>query len=187
MTTTGPAATAADSAFYDATDIHNYPHGQDACFYGDGLYRATAADIESVAPPQHRLITVTGDGRTCSIIDGRPDNQLSPAQVRGFVRERKGASQDAIIYCPRGWVAEYGAVLFDWGQGELANYPGLFWWLATLDGIRRTPAELAADLAANFNTHINPDRIWADQWTQIPAIGEDAKTDVSERFLPWRP
>lgn len=173
--------------FYDAADFVNLPHNKPACFYADGIYRATIADINQIDPPLFRWITVTGNGRIASIIDGRPDNPLTPAQVRGFVRERKGANQDAIIYCPRAWVAEYLQVLVDDNHGDLVDYERLFWWIATLDGHDWTPAELAADIAANYHAQIREDRIWANQNNQIPALGADAKADESQLFLGWRP
>jgi hypothetical protein len=173
--------------FYDATDPRNYPHGQPACFYGDGRWAVTATDVIAIAPPERRFITVTGNGRTCSILDGRPDNPLTAAQVRGFVRDRRGAQEDAIIYCPRSWVAEYQRILFDDGHGQLGAYGRLWWWIATLDGIDWTPENLAADIAANWDATIQPGRIWAVQNNQLPAIGPGALVDQSQLFLPWHP
>jgi hypothetical protein len=187
MTYPTPETELDSSVFYDSINPRDYPRGQRACFYADGLYRVTGADIAAVNPPDYRLITVTGNGRTCSIVDGRPDNNISPAHVRAFVRERRGNSQDAIIYCPRSWVIEYQQVLFDFHHGDLLSYEGLFWWIATLDGKPWTAAELSADLAENFDAELHPDRIWAVQWNQLPELGPNAKVDQSALFLPWRP
>lgn len=173
--------------FYDSADIRHYPHGQAAAFYGDGRFAVTASDIASVGAPEHRLITVTGNGRKCSIIDGRPDNNLSDATVRGFVRERRGLDAAAIIYCPRSFVAEYQRALFNHAAGQLPAYRGLFWWIATLDGHSWTPPELAADIAAHWDAMVEPDRIWGNQNNQIPEIGPGALADESQLFLPWRP
>ena len=173
--------------FYDSSNAANYPHGQAACFYGDGRFAVTGAEVAAIGPPEHRMITVTGDGNRCSIIDGKPDNPLTPAQVRGFVRERKGRQQDAIIYCPRSWVAEYQAVLADFGHGDLGGYGGLYWWISTLDGVQWTPQTLAANLAAEWDATVDPSRIWAVQNNQLPEIGPGALVDQSELFLAWRP
>lgn len=172
---------------YDASNIRNYPHGQPALFYGDGRYAVTSSDVIAIAPPERRFITVTGNGHTCSVLDGRPDNPLSPAQVRGFVRDRRGAKEDAIIYCPRSWVAEYQAILADFGHGDLGAYSGLYWLIATLDGINWTPEGLAANIAANYDATLDPARIWGNQNNQLPAIGPGALVDVSQIFLAWRP
>lgn len=175
------------TVFYDAAYWQNLPHGKLACFYADGIFAATAADVAKISPPDLRWITVTGNGRIASIIDGKPDNPLSPAQVRGFVRDRRAASQDAIIYCPRSWVGEYQQVLYDFGNGSLGEYDRLFWWIATLDGYPWTPAELAADIAAHWDAEIDPSRIWANQNNQIPQLGPSATADESQLFLSWQP
>ena len=175
------------TVFYDAADWRNLPAGQLACLYGDGRYAVTAAELRAVDPPQFRMITVEGDGRTCSIIDGKPDNSLSNATVRAFVRERRGLGMTAIIYCPRSWVAEYRRILYDSGHGTLLDYPRLYWWIATLDGKPWTAAELSADIQANYDATLPPERIWAVQNTQIPKVGPGALADQSTLFLPWRP
>lgn len=171
---------------YDATDVRNYPHGQPALFYGDGRYAVTASDVIAIAPPERRFITVTGNGLTCSVLDGRPDNPLSAAQVRGFVRDRRGAQEDALIYCPRSWVREYQLILDDDEHGQLGAYTGLYWLIATLDGIDWTPQGLAANIAANYGATIDAERIWGNQNNQLPAIGAGALVDVTNVFLPWR-
>jgi hypothetical protein len=178
------------TVFYDAADWRHLPRGEDACFYGDGRFAVTAHEIDLIDPPQYRMITVTGNGHSCSIIDGRPDNNLSDATVRAFVRERRGlytGGADAIIYCPRSWVREYQRALSDGGAGDLLTYPRLFWWIATLDGHPWTAAELADDITDNFGAPILASRIWAVQNNQIPQLGPGALADQSELFLNWRP
>lgn len=175
------------SKFYDAADVRNYPHGQPACFYGDGRNAVTASDIVAIGPPEHRLITTQANPRRCSILDGRPDFALTPAQVRGFVRGRKGRNQDAILYSDREMVVEYQRILLDDDHGDLASYERLYWWIATLDGIDWTPRDLAADLAANYHATLDPGRIWGNQNNQLPELGAGALVDQSELFLAWRP
>jgi hypothetical protein len=178
------------TVFYDAADWRHLPRGEDACFYGDGRFAVTAHEIDLIDPPQYRMITVTGNGHSCSIIDGRPDNNLTDPAVRGFVRERRGlrpSGADAIIYCPRSYVREYQRALADNGHGTLLEYCRLFWWISTLDGRNWTADELTADLAANYDAAISTDRIWAVQNDQIPQIGPGALADKSKLFLPWRP
>lgn len=172
---------------YDSSNPVHYPHGQNALFYGDGRFAVTASDVIAIAPPERRFITVTGNGATCSVLDGRPDNPLSAPQVRAFVRDRRGAKEDAIIYCPRSWVAEYQRILADSGHGDLGAYGGLYWLISTLDGIDWTPESLAADIAANWDAELDPGRIWGNQNDQLPAIGAGALVDVTQVFLAWRP
>jgi hypothetical protein len=175
------------SKFYDAIDVRHYPHGQPAAFYGDGRFAATGSDIASVGAPEYRLITVTGNGRLCSIIDGRPDNNINDTAVRGFVRERRAMHAAAIIYTPRSFVVEYQRALFDLGRGDLDSYGGLFWWIATLDGHDWTAQELAQDISDHWDAMVPADRIWAVQNNQLPEIGPGALADESTLFLPWRP
>lgn len=180
--------------FFDAANWHNLigvAHGKPACFYGDGrpggFTIPTAADIAEVAPSEFRIITSTGNGHIASILDGRPDNNISPAQVRGFVRERRARSEDAIIYTPRSYVVEYQARLYDFSHGTLLQYERLYWWIATLDGKNWSAAGLAEDLAANYSADIAAARIWGNQNNQLPALGPAATVDVSNLFLAWRP
>lgn len=165
--------------FYDAATWQNIPHGSSAALYADGDFAVSGGDQASLGLARVRHITVTGNGRIASIIDGRPDNALSPAQVRGFVRERRGVSQHAIIYTPRSWAAEYLAILYDGGHGRLGEYEHLLWWISTLDGKPWTAAELASELAGNWDALIPQDRIWACQ--NAPG----AKVDGSVLYQSW--
>lgn len=182
------AAAVAPTLFYDAVTLANYPHGQPGCFYGDGDFATTPGAVGAIVnPPEARWITVTGNPEVGSIVDGRPDNFLSPGRMRAFVRGRRAINTDAIIYAPRAWVAEWLSVLNDFGHGELGKYGKLFWWIPTLDGRQWTAEELAADLADNWQADVPADRIWGNQWNQLPQLGPGAGTDVSSLFLPWRP
>lgn len=178
--------------FYDAADWRQLPHGQVCLFYADGqpggFNIPTPAQMESVEAPDSRTITSRGNGRIASILDGRPDNNVDDPTVRAFVRERVVAAEDAIIYTPRAFVHGYQRALFDAGTSQrLYDYPGLYWFIATLDGREWTALELAQDLAANWDALLNPARIWANQYDQIPQLGPGATADVSRLFLPFRP
>jgi hypothetical protein len=174
---------------YDAFNWRNLPRGRYLCVYGDGAPESvpTVADIGHLAPTDHRVITVTGNYRIASIIDGRPDNNLSDAVTRGFVRGRKAQGMSAIIYAPRAFVAENQRALSDSGAARLLEYERLWWWIPTLDGRQWTPAELSQDLAAHWGALVEPDRIWANQNDQLPHLGPGATVDVSTLFLAFRP
>ena len=194
---TGPielaaAVTGPPADMFDAADWRNLPHGHYCAVYGDGhpggFDIPTAAQIESIGAPDHRVITVRGNGRIASIIDGRPDNNLDDPTVRAFVRERKTMGATAIIYTPRAFVRGYQRCLFDAGTSmTLYDYPRLYWWIATLDGHPWGNVELAADMAANWDALLDPTRIWAVQYDQQPQLGPAARVDVSRLFLDFRP
>lgn len=173
--------------FFDAAYPENLPRGRLVALYADGDFAVTKSQLDALQPAGVRWITVTGNGEIASILDAQPDNFLSPARIRGFVRTRRAANEDAIIYTPRSWVAEYLAILTDFGHGSLGQYAGLFWWIPTLDNTQWTAEELSADLAENWEAEIPPGRIFGNQWTQLPQLGIGAKVDVSSLFLPWRP
>lgn len=172
---------------YDAFDWRNLPRGRYLCVYGDGDPSSvpSVADIGHLEPIDHRVITVTGNHHIASILDGRPDNNVSDATTRAFVRGRKASGYDAIMYAPRAYVAEVVRALA--ADTSLLNYPNLWWWIPTLDGRQWTPGELAADLAANWGADIDPGHIWANQWDQLPHLGPGALVDVSNLFLAFRP
>lgn len=171
MTTPDTTAATAGPDFYDAATWQHLRGVSAAALYADGEFAVSAADQASLGLARARHITVTGNGRIASIIDGRPDNPLSPAQVRGFVRERRALSQHAIIYTPRSWAAEYLAWLADDGHGQLGAYEHLLWWISTLDNVAWTAQGLAAELAQNWDAPIPESRIWACQ--NVPGTARD--------------
>lgn len=186
------AAVATDHEAYDAADWRNLPHGRYCMVYGDGhpggFDIPTAAQVASIGAPDHRVITVRGNGRIASIIDGRPDNNLDDPTVRGFVRERIAMRASVIIYTPRAFVRGYQRALLDAGDTpRLYEYPRLYWWIATLDGHPWTATELAADLADHWDALLAPDRMWAVQYDQQPQLGPTARVDVSRLFMDFRP
>jgi len=191
---TGPIVldTAATPQMFDAADWRNLPHGHYCAVYGDGhpggFNIPTAAEVASIGAPDHRVITVRGNGRIASIIDGRPDNNLDDPTVRAFVRERINLGASAIIYTPRAFVRGYQRALLDGGATQLLfDYRKLYWWIATLDGKEWTALELAQNLAAEWDALLPPERIWAVQWDQQPQLGPTARVDVSRVFMEFRP
>lgn len=193
-TDTGPvdSAAAAEPEFYDAADWRNLPHGHYCAVYGDGhpggFDIPTREQVASIGAPDHRVITIRGNGRIASIIDGKPDNNLDDPTVRAFIRERIALTASAIVYTPRAFVRGYQRALFDGGHtARLYDYPRLYWWIATLDGHPWTAAELSADLAANWDANLPAERIWAVQFDQQPQLGPTARTDVSRLFMNFRP
>ena len=197
-TDTGPIEAAAAAAatgatqMFDAADWRNLPHGHYCAVYGDGhpggFDIPTPAQVASIGAPDHRVITIRGNGRIASILDGRPDNNIDDPTVRAWARERIALKGSMIPYTPRAFVRGYQRALFDGGNTQrLYEYPGLFWWIATLDGHPWTAEELSADLAANWDAIVPPDRIWAVQWDQQPQLGPSARVDVSRLFMDFRP
>lgn len=186
----GPSAfTRPPARFYDAFDWRNLPRRSTLAVYGDGDPASvpTVADLGHLEPVDHRVITVTGNYQIASILDGRPDNNVTDAQTRAFVRGRKAGNYDAIMYAPRAFVAEVQRALLDSGAAHLLDYPGLYWWIPTLDGRQWTAEELADDLAANWGAIVEPSRIWANQWGQFPHLGPAAIYDISNLFMAFRP
>lgn len=186
------AGTGAETEAYDAADWRNLPHGRYCMVYGDGhpggFDIPTPEQVASIGAPDHRVITVRGNGRIASIIDGKPDNNLDDPTVRAFVRERLTMGASAIVYTPRAFVRGYQRCLSDGGATErLADYPRLYWWIATLDGHPWTAPELSADLAANWDARLPADRIWAVQYDQQPQLGPTARVDVTRLFMAFRP
>lgn len=169
--------------FYDASNWENIPHGSDAMLYRDGRFNAPLTAPESLSLNRHRWITVTGDYRNCSVVDYEMFEPVYfPAGLRGFVRGRRSLSMDAIVYCNKSTAAEAVAALKDFGHGNLINYSKLYWWIATLDGIELTQAELARQMASTWEApEITEKNLYADQYL------DDGLKDTSNLFMPWLP
>lgn len=184
--TTGAAAALADAdatgVFFDAATWQDIPRGSDAALYGDGRYTAPSDAPAILELNRHRLITVTGAWQRCSIIDyERLNPAYHPVTLRAFVRGRKKRKLDAIVYCNESTAAEAVRALAD-SRDELGKYPGLLWWIATLDGVSRSAAELCTTLATEWDApEITTANLWANQWTGTATV------DRSNRFLLWRP
>jgi hypothetical protein len=181
MTTAPELETAArPREFYDSAEWPEHPPaGSWAMLYRDGVFaRFQHADMfERV-----RWITVTGDYRTCGAADWLPDNRFDLAR---YVAGRQEMQARARAYVARVAARHALDVLGYPHRGQLWTYPGLKWWLPTLDDVLRTPDELAADLRANWDAPIAPEDIWAQQYRQYPQLGKGAAFDVSRLFLPW--
>lgn len=167
--------------FKDSSDWRNIPHGSDAALYKDGAFEAPPDAPERLELHRVRWITVIGDYRRAGIVDWEPGNEVfTPPGLRGYVRGRRGMNTRARIYTDRADAAEAVAALRDFGHGELLQYGGLMWWIATLDDLFETAEEIAADLAANWGApEITADKIWADQFTDTGAV------DISRLYGVW--
>lgn len=172
--------------FYDAANWRDIPRGSSAMLYLDGDYAAPADAPRQLALAAWRWITVTGNARGAGAIDWEEGNPcFTPAGLAGYVGERKVMDCRARVYCQRSLLSAALDALADAPGGSLATYPGLLWWVPTLDGRRWTAAQLAADCAANWNASLPVATLWAAQWDQIPALGPSALADVSELFGTW--
>lgn len=172
--------------FYDAANWQNIPRGGAAMLYLDGDFAAPVDAPRDLALARWRWITVTGQYGSAGAIDWEPGNPCyTPLGLASYVAGRKGIDRRARVYCQRSLLSAALDALADSPTGNLATYPGLLWWIPTLDGKRWTQDELAADLAANWDAALPPETLWAAQWDQLPALGPDAVADVSELFGTW--
>lgn len=173
--------------FFDAEDWRNIPPGSDALLYLDGDFAAPADALVQLRLRRHRWLTVEGDYRRAGAIDWEPGNPcFTPAGLRDYVAGRRSISCRARVYVQRSLVSQALAALDDpEGPGDLATWPGLLWWIPTLDGIERTAAQIVADLAAHFDAVLPVSSIWGQQWTQIPRIGPAAVADQSVLLGTW--
>lgn len=166
--------------FYDSAEWHQRPApGSAAMLYRDGIF----ARFQRADPfGRVRWITVTGDYRTSGAADWLPDNRFDLAR---YVAGRQEMQARARVYVARVAARHALNVLGYPHRGQLWTYPGLFWWIPTLDNFIRTPGQLADDLRAHWDAPITPGAIWAQQYGQVPQLGADAAYDVSRLFLPW--
>lgn len=113
--------------------------------------------------------TQTGSHQ-CQLVDWQPDTPIytDPAGLRRWVQARRHQPAElgnrSIIYTDRSdaraaWFATEGL--------------DPYWLIATLDGIVRTPAELAAELDRVFRAPIPADHIWAQQVTNHGSFDEN--------------
>lgn len=172
--------------FYDAANWRNIPHDNAAALYSDGTYVAPPDAVSILRLTAVRYITVTGNYQAAGIIDWEDGNPCFTNQgLTDYVAGRKSMSTRARVYVQRSLVSRALDALADAPGGSLATYPGLLWWIPTLDGHQWTAAELQADLAAHWNANLPVDTIWANQWTQIPQLGPGALADQSTLFGTW--
>jgi hypothetical protein len=166
--------------FYDAATWQNIPHGSAACLAVDGIYAAPASAPGDLGLTDVRRITVLGDYRNASIVDWEAgDPAFSAVALRKFVRGRRAVGQRAIVYCDRAVAREAWQDLTEGTDARLRDYAE--WWISTLDGIKRTADQLAAELAGTWGAPIPAAKIWADQHTG----GMTAKVDTSTLLGEW--
>lgn len=172
--------------FYDAARWPSIPHGSAAMLYLDRGYAAPADAPQQLGLAAWRWITVTGNAKGAGAIDWEEGNPcFTPWHLASYVAGRKAMGCRARVYCQRSLLSAALDALAGALGGSLATYPGLLWWIPTLDGRRWTAAELAADCAANWNAALPIDTLWACQFDQIPALGPAAVADVSQLFGTW--
>jgi hypothetical protein len=167
--------------FFDAiaSNLNRLPDSASVMAYVDGIFAATNAQVQRFT--RHRWITVTGDYQTAGAADWRPDNNFDLAR---YVDGRQGMNCRARVYVPRAWARQALNALGFPHSGQLWQYPGLVWWIPTLDGKKWTPNQLAASLAA-FDAPIPARVLWGNQWTQIPQLGGNAYADQSSLYMAW--
>lgn len=154
---------AAFRMFFDSINPSEIVENARACLYFDGEPgKATADDAKRFS--RVRWITRTGDYRNCGILDFEPGCPITfqiPVLQR-YVLGRKGMKVRARIYTDR---ADAHLAWNGLRQAGLHTYPGLLWWVATLDGSQgRTPESLAAELADVWNAPIPAASLWGHQW-----------------------
>ncbi len=167
--------------FDDSATEANLPSGQRVMLPVDGRFADTAASAARFSAV--RWYTVTGDYRRAGGIDWETGNPcFTPAGLRGYVRGRRAMNVRARVYCDRADAADAVRALFDGGHGRLLYYPGLCWWISTLDGRVWTAQDLAEDLAKNWDApEITADKLWACQYQGGPS----APLDKSVLFGAW--
>lgn len=172
--------------FYDAAYWRNIPQGSSAILYLDGRYAAPPSAPTVLALAEVGWMTVTGDANGAGSIDWEAGNAcFTPNGLAAYVAQRKAMGKRARVYVQRSLVSAALAALDQSEAQDLATYPGLLWWIPTLDGREWTAAELQHDLATNWNANLPLATIWANQWTQIPHIGPGALADQSSLFGVW--
>jgi hypothetical protein len=167
--------------FYDAiaSNLHTLPDSASVMAYSDGFYAAIPSQVARF----HRVrwITVTGNFETSGAADWLPDNRFDLA---AYVSGRKVMNCRARVYVARSAARHALNVLGYPHGGELWTYPGLVWWIPTLDDKMWSPDGLAQSLK-DWDAPIPAGSLWANQWTQIPSLGRAATADQSSLFLPW--
>lgn len=142
-----------------------------------------SADCDHPCPPAQdrwdaahkRWITFRG-AHECSILDYEPGTRdyQTPELVSGWLvqREQADAERSSWIYCDLSNAAS---------AAEHADNHHFMWWLATLDGIRRSRQELSA-LLLEWGVPLrltNPALIAGNQWADRTAY------DQSSCFGSW--
>jgi len=165
--------------FDDAATFAAIPDGADAVLPIDGRYEVDPAAAKRLG--RVRWYTIGADYARAGAIDWELGNPCFTAHgLQRFVRGREAMRARARVYLDR---ADAAAAVDALSVAGLLRYPGLLWWVATLDGRPWTPEELAADLRDRWHADIHPGQIWANQNRTV--IERAGPVDVSDLFLPW--
>jgi hypothetical protein len=160
---------------YDAASEH-FPAGtQYAIPYIDGRYAATPEQVQAI--PHVRWNTVLAGQASAAkagVCDFEPGNESfeNPAALRAWAEARLAAGNLARCYTNFDNLAL--------AAERLQGLGNVRWWLATLDGVGCTAAELAA-MAARYHVTLDPARVWAQQVSG----GLTAAYDTSFLLSAW--
>lgn len=149
------------------------PYGYAALYASDCDYPCPPEAAARFKPENRRWITFTGMPH-CSIADFEPGTEVfhDPPQLRRWARARETEDRGlTIVYSD---LSNAGTA-----QLVLGRHVPYVWWLATLDGIQRTAAELSQELL-RFGVKVAPEAIWANQWQEGDGY------DTSLGFGSWR-
>jgi hypothetical protein len=176
-----PAGQPTPQRFYDSAEWPELPPPPRwGMLYRDGRFAAFQQPHQFA---RYRWITVTGDYRHAGAADWLPDNRFDLAE---YVDGRRQMGVRARVYVARSKARAALDALGYPRAGHLWTYPGLYYWIPTLDGRPGwTPQSITADLATNWDAPIPAGRIWAIQWGQEPELGAGAAYDVSNLFGEW--
>jgi hypothetical protein len=143
---------------YDAASEH-FPAGtQYAIPYVDGKYAATPEQVKAI--PHVRWNTVLGGQAVAAkagVCDFEPGNESfeDPAALRAWAEGRLAMNKLARCYTNFANIAL--------AAERLSGLGNVRWWLATLDGVQRTAAELV-EMAARYHVTLDPATVWAQQY-----------------------
>lgn len=180
----------APQRFYDSATWPAYPGAPRwGMLYADGRFRSLQQPHRF---QRYRWITVTGDYRSAGAADWHPDNDFDLAE---YVDGRMHMGVRARVYASRSRMRSALDVLGYPRAGHLWAYPGLSFWVPTLDNKPGwTPETIAQDMITNWDVPpgaIPPRRVWAIQWGQGPEFGgqppppAQAAFDISNLFGEW--
>jgi hypothetical protein len=134
--------------------------------YRDGQWAWPVAEIDRW--PAHIGITVLGQPAAANyarVIDVE-HGDATVEEIPGFIGERTDLGHpDGTVYCARSTVGQALQVMPE------VSYR---FWIATLDGIYRTPEQLVAELLTDYGVRLAPSRVWAIQW--LPMHSYDQST-----------
>lgn len=160
---------------YDAASEH-FPAGtQYAIPYVDGRYAATAAQVKAI--PNLRWNTVLGGAAAAAkagCADHEPGNEVyeNPDALREWAAARFTMRKLARCYTN---FADLRLTM-----SRVQGLSNVRVWLATLDNVQRTAAELV-EMATRFGVTLDPNLIWAVQWKG----GMTAAYDESDLLSGW--